>query len=400
MQFSQLAAAPDTLIFVDVDGVLNVGIKDENPKVPALDFSKDNLNACYSILRSGKASVDEADIVDKILSVEACSLGHLGEGYATYGEMLSNNPDSVGFDLIHVFVQRLAMMIRSAGPRRFVVLSSNWRKPAHAKKLQKLEMLIANALGEPFAFDAKTSLEEARDQSGRLQGIGAFIQHHIASSRNVAGPLRVLVLDDFHNRSLNGWKCDGNTINSTQDAEAYLQKYIPAHMSSTVKLVHTYTEWHTESGRLVQLGSGMTMNHFCDGMEFLMASMKQLVPPQDAKATAARKKHISHARLRAPPQLGRENIEEGGNTSSDNWSDSWSTDTYDAEQWSPSKVYTHNFSSPCSTKFDMEASSVHTTFDALASQRPIVYGTGYPSYHAPCDTYSASLSYPYPYPSY
>jgi len=375
MQFSQLATTaspPDTLIFVDVDGVLNVGIKDENPKVAALDFSKDNLSSCYAILRSGRASADEADIVDKILSVEACSLD-LAEGFATYGELLSNNPDSlVGFDLILTFVQRLAMMIRMAGPQRLVVLSSNWRKPAHAKKLQKLEMLIAAMLGEPFAFDARTSLEEARDHAGRLQGIGAFIQDHVASFQKLAGPLRVLVLDDFHNRPLNGWRCDGNTISSTKDVEAYLKKFIPPHLSSAVKLIHTYTEWYTQSGRLVQLGSGLTANHFIDGMDFLMNSMKQPVPPQYSKSMAARKNKNATARLRPPPQLGQENSEEGE-------FDSCSTSTCDAEQCSPSMVYAENYSSPFSIKCDMEASSVHTTFDAVASQRPIVSATGYPS---------------------
>jgi len=373
MQFSELATAaspPDTLIFVDVDGVLNVGIKDTNPVVPALDFSKDNLSSCYSILRSGRASAEEADIVDKILSVEAHSLEPFGEGFVTYGELLSNNPDSlVGFDLIFAFVQRLAMMIRIAGPQRLVVLSSNWRKPAHAKKLQKLEMLIAVVLGEPFAFDARTSLEEARDHAGRLQGIGSFIQDHVASFQKLAGPLRVLVLDDFHNGPLNGWKCDGNTISSAQDAEAYLKKIIPAHLSSAVKLIHTYTEWHTESGRLVQLGSGLTANHFVDGVDFLM---KQPVPPQDSKSAAARKNKSANARFRPPPKLGRENIEECE-------FDSCSTSTWDTEPYSPSQVYVENFSSPLPIKCDMEASSVHTTFDAVASQRPIVFATGYTS---------------------
>eukprot|EP00930_Biecheleria_cincta_P075666 TRINITY_DN62842_c0_g1_i1.p1 TRINITY_DN62842_c0_g1~~TRINITY_DN62842_c0_g1_i1.p1 ORF type:complete len:373 (+),score=63.64 TRINITY_DN62842_c0_g1_i1:29-1147(+) len=357
-QLAMTASMPDTLIFVDVDGVLNVGIKDEDPAVPALDFSMANLSMCYEIHCSGRCSAKDVEILDKIFSVEACSLEFLGEGYATYGELLRNNPSSLpGLDLIAVFVQRLAMMIRVAGPRRLVVLSSTWRKPQHAKKLQKLEKLIATMLGEPFAFDARTSLEEGRDQAGRLKGIRGFIQDHVASSPKLAGPLRVLVLDDFHNHPLNGWKCDGHRISSAQDAEAYLKNGIPARLPGAVKLIHTYAEWHTEWGHLVQLGTGITMNHFRDGVEFMMTSMKQLVAPQDADFTAAPKKNIANAQPRPPPRLGLENIEDAE-------LDSCSPgivgvmDACDAEQCSASKESAEEYSSPLPVRCDMEGISV------------------------------------------
>lgn len=290
-----MTSSPDTLIFVDVDGVLNVGIRDENPAMPALDFSMENLSTCYSILNSGKVAAEDAATVDKILSVAAHSLEPLSEDYATYGELLTDNCNSLlDVDLIPVFVQRLAILIKAAGSRRLVVLSSTWRRSQHSKKARKLEKAIAAELGEPFVFDARTSLEENRDVAGRLKGIRAFIQDHVAASHRLVGPLRVLVLDDFHNRPLNGWKCDGNTISSAQDAEAYLKCGIPAHLSSSVRVIHTYAEWHAETGRLVEIGAGITMNHFRDGLEFLATPAKQLVPAQCMGYVVAPEKDITY----------------------------------------------------------------------------------------------------------
>lgn len=374
-----MASSPGTLIFVDVDGVLNVGIKDENPEMPALDFSMQNLSTCYSIRRSGKIAAEDAATVDKILSVAAHSLEPLSEDYATYQELLIDSCNSLqGLDLIHIFVQRLAKLIQAAGSQRLVVLSSTWRRPQHSKKTQKLEKAIASVLGEPFAFDARTSLEENRDVAGRLKGIRAFIQDHVAASETPAGPLRVLVLDDFHNRPLKGWKCDGNTISSTQDAEAYLKCGIPAHPSNAVRLIHTYAEWRTESGRLVQVGAGMTMNHFRDGLEFLTTAAKQLVPAQGVGSIAAPKKDITKTRLRSPPRLGLENI---GEVEFDSCSSGIEIDpdACDSEQCSPSKTPAEEFSSHYSMKRDTEVISIDTICAALDPKRPTGFATGYSS---------------------
>lgn len=211
-------------------------------------------------------------------------------------------------------------MIRVAGPRRLVVLSSTWRRPHHARKVELLEKAIAFMLGEPFRFDARTSLKEDRSVEGRLHGIRAFIEDYVAASQDIAGPLRVLVLDDFHNMPLNGWRCNGNTISSVRDVEAYLESSIPLYLSGAARLIHMYAEWKTEAGNLVQIGTGLTMNHFRDGVEFLTSSTQQL--PVDHKA-----------RSRWPYRFGLENIEEESECDScspETWSE---LDACDAENY-------------------------------------------------------------------
>jgi len=297
-----MALSPETLIFVDIDGVLNVGIRDGSGKMAPISFSVDNLNKALGELQKMQhgfeIDLESANTVDRIISVAVHSLEDVDEESTTYHELLTNSPHAPGnLDLIYIFVRRLAIMIRVAGPRRLVVLSSTWRKPQYARKVQQLEKAIAVMLGEPFAFDARTSLKEDHSVAGRLNGIRAFIEDYVAASQNLAGPLRVLVLDDFHNTPLNGWKCNGNPMSSVRDVEAYLEGSIPLYLGGAARLIHTYAEWKTESGRLVQIGSGMTANHFRDGVEFLSSSSQQL--PLDQKARSYRR-----------PRLGLENIEE------------------------------------------------------------------------------------------
>jgi len=320
-----MALSPETLIFVDIDGVLNVGIRDGGGKMAPISFSLDNLNKALGVLQKiqhgGEIDVESANTVDKLVSVALHSLEDVDEESTTYHELLTNSPHAPGnLDLIYIFVRRLAIMIRVAGPRRLVVLSSTWRKPQYARKVEQLEKAIAVTLGEPFAFDARTSLKEDRSVAGRLNGIRAFIEDYVAASQNMAGPLRVLVLDDFHNTPLNGWKCNGYPMSSVRDVEAYLEGSIPLYLGGAARLIHTYAEWKTESGRLVQIGSGMTANHFRDGVEFLSSSSQQL--PLDQKARSYRR-----------PRLGLENIEEETTEYDSCSSETFSEDACEAEKY-------------------------------------------------------------------
>lgn len=336
-------AGPDTLIFVDVDGVLNVGIKDDDPKSQALSLSLENLTHCYETQHRATDPASLA-IMDKLLSASRLNLESLGEEYATYEELLSCN-DALDLDVMLVFVQRLAMIIRAAGPRRLVVLCSSWRRPQHGEKIQKLEKLISNMLGEPFAFDERTPLKEDQGATGRLRGIHSFIQAHVAArgtSQQQVGPLRLLVLEDFHITPFDGWRCDGKIVSSVQDAESYLKSAVPEQVPSRVRIVYPYAEWRTDSGRLVQAGTGLTMKHFRNGMDFLMTAPTPLVLPQDCSA--------------------REKVALAS------WSSHWTgmdTDAWDAEQCTPSKASEDEFSSQGSI---MEATSIASTADALAFQ--------------------------------
>jgi len=286
------AATPQTLIFVDVDGVLNVGVNDgkSNP----ICFSMSNLERC-EILQHTTLDPADSGIVDRLVAVSTRTLENSGENpHTTYKNMASGEVGDL--DVVDVFVRRLAQLIRAAGPQRLVVLSSTWRTPKNAGKVVKLEALISAALKKPFTFDAKTSLSESRGAAGRLKGIRAFIEEHCGHM--LASTLRVLVLEDFHASPMNSWTCDGAIIASELDAEAYLHKCIPSHIQLAVKLLHTYDEWRTASGLQVQVGSGLMMKHFARGMAFLLrepdsadqvvVSKPVICPGYDADLSAGR----------------------------------------------------------------------------------------------------------------
>mmetsp|Transcript_77864 Transcript_77864/g.242583 ORF Transcript_77864/g.242583 Transcript_77864/m.242583 type:complete len:260 (+) Transcript_77864:104-883(+) len=155
-----------------------------------------------------------------------------------------------------------------------VVLSSLWQRPQHRERRERLERAISEQLGSPFAFDARTGPRDESTAPGRLRAIGDFLSDLCAWRAELGGDagLRVLVLEDFHITALDGWPCDGEPMESTAAVERYLQQRALSPMDLSVKLIHTYDEWRTPSGLLMQVGAGLTLHHYCQAARFLGSS--------------------------------------------------------------------------------------------------------------------------------
>eukprot|EP00401_Gymnodinium_catenatum_P080739 CAMPEP_0117567296 /NCGR_PEP_ID=MMETSP0784-20121206/57527_1 /TAXON_ID=39447 /ORGANISM="" /LENGTH=136 /DNA_ID=CAMNT_0005365149 /DNA_START=180 /DNA_END=587 /DNA_ORIENTATION=+ len=109
------------LIFVDIDGVLNVGIKDGDHPI---DLSEDNVMKAKFVTDPMNAKLmTRANRIaaDRLLSVITRSLETAGEsGPSTYEHFSCPTTSNVS----DRFVERLAKLIEAAGPHRHVVLSS------------------------------------------------------------------------------------------------------------------------------------------------------------------------------------------------------------------------------------------------------------------------------------
>lgn len=253
----------DTLIFVDVDGVLNVGARDDGG-APVMLHS-DGLEDALKLW--GKHETHPMrDTIERLVSISRRPLDH-GEG-TTFSRLASSGSAEVS----DVLVGRLAELIRAAGERRLVVLSSRWK--SHLKRVQRLERSIAEHLQVPFKFDAKTAPDEASTPEGRLEAIGDFLAGFWEWRGSIQGSLRALVLEDFHITPM-GWSCGGVVIPTVEAAEGYLRRRLLAAAASMpaptldVKLVHTYDEWRTPRGLRVQVGAGLTLKFFCQASRAL-----------------------------------------------------------------------------------------------------------------------------------
>lgn len=242
--------ACQTLVFVDADGVVNVGIRDQPGQSPLL--------LCESNLARCKLAVNATGPSAIIKSVASREIGHGDDGsYAKF----ATQPGS--FDISTILAQRLGRIIDSAGPRCTMVLSSSWRKPSHHKRVVALEAALSEHCGRPLAFNERTG-PGGDEPEKRLWLIGNFVQEYSSQHR---GPLRVLVLDDFAASHPNRWKIPN--INSVSSVEETLRRRSANPESTYVKLVHTYEEWLTDSGAQVQIGSGLTMKKVCEAECFL-----------------------------------------------------------------------------------------------------------------------------------
>jgi len=130
----------DTLIFVDVDGVLNIGIFD--PTGRPLELSTHNVETALKHwgVREGHS---QRDCIERIVEVYSHEVGH-GEA-STYEEFLADPKSGVSA----VLVGRLARIITTAqeGSNNVeVVLSSSWRKPQHAVRVGALEGVLSSVL--------------------------------------------------------------------------------------------------------------------------------------------------------------------------------------------------------------------------------------------------------------
>ena len=175
------------MVCLDVDGVLNVGVKDP-PAKPIL-LSGDNVSRA---LRAGSAlGAKIVDVCGRLLQ------GQAPGSSAAYSELASNASTGVS----EVLVGRLAEVLREAGDGRLVVLASSWRGPSHRPKVERLEECISHALGEPFRFDDMTKFCKDSSPAARLECIGDYVSDHCDGWQSSA---RVLVLEDFHISPLKG----------------------------------------------------------------------------------------------------------------------------------------------------------------------------------------------------
>lgn len=232
--------AVGTVVFVDVDGVLNVGIRDP-PKSP-LNLTIDNVSRARCT--EGRASAVILSVCERLQHGQACG------GSATYSELVADSRTGAS----EVLLGRLADVLREAGDGRFVVLSSSWREPRYRLKVELLEERISHALGEPFCFDDTTGACKDSCPTKRLACIGDYV------SRNCGGwqrSARVLVLEDFHISPLRGWSIDDLPVQGAADVEGYLKSRAAPTSDLSVLLAHTFDQWLTPEGP-VQIGSGLS----------------------------------------------------------------------------------------------------------------------------------------------
>lgn len=257
------ALQDEVLLFVDVDGVLNVAIRDVYRQPVALTDA--NVVSAYSKWDEREGRGDKTAI-ERVCSTYSRQLEH--DEHSTYAKFASDPLSGVS----DVLVNRLAVLISLLGKRCKVVLSSSWRHPRHADRVAMLEKLLADHLGKPFEFDARTRMRnDDSTPGGRLEAIAEYIDEYCATLPQVSGSsaqLKVLVLDDFHVHALD-WSSGGKLIDSTDSMEEYLETRAPAHVNLSARAIHTYDQWHTIDGLQVEIGAGLSLEHFKRAKSFL-----------------------------------------------------------------------------------------------------------------------------------
>jgi hypothetical protein len=171
-----------------------------------------------------------------------------------------------------LLVARLARLIEAAGPRCKVVLSSTWRLPKHVQRAGMVEAALSRHLGRHFAFDARTAIRDDRTPELRLQCIADFAAEHCKRAPTSVKQLRALVLEDFHTTPFGTWHCGLKKMDSADAVEKHLRSRLPAHIDASVRLIHTYDEWTTSAGLVVQIGCGLTGGHLKRALDFLQAA--------------------------------------------------------------------------------------------------------------------------------
>lgn len=253
----------ETLIFVDVDGVLNVGIHDEG-KAPLLLRDEDVQTAMKLAKRGYKGP--EASCVEKLSSLATSQVGFNEND--TYEKLMTRQ----GAEVAEILVQRLEEVIEKAGDCQ-VILSSSWRRPHHRNRRRLLENRIAHYLGKPFHFHSATPMyREERTAADRLETVGEYVADFCTDSKEKLGLVRVLMLEDFFITPMDGWKCRGHSVASVSAAEQVLLSYaksaLPATSDVRVKVCHCYSE--VTCGKLkMQVGTGLTQRLFEEAKSFV-----------------------------------------------------------------------------------------------------------------------------------
>lgn len=258
----------DTVIFVDVDGVLNVGIKD-GLNSPML-LNETSMEFATTRRHNTSLAQMTQESVERLLSVMHRTPGKEEEG--TY----RNFACVEGCDVSELLIERLARLIRAAGAERSVVLSSNWRHSRHSKKVEDLESRISKHLGNDFQFDARTDWVRERCAADRMKCIGDHVRSLFMSGCVGSKPLKVLVLDDFSATPLSGWTCGRRQIHSAAHVEAYLRSCAPEQAHVSAKLIHTFDEWLTPGHLELQLGTGLSLAHCKEAEHFLVVAPPNL----------------------------------------------------------------------------------------------------------------------------
>jgi len=278
-------SAFETLIFVDIDGVLNIGIHDGASPIM---FNEQNCELAGKYRAGGSTSIQ----VQKMLSVMERPSGSNEAAGATLRSLACRGSELCSDPL----VARLAAIISAAtvatdaadagagagAGRLRVVLASNWRKPKYVEKVRGLEQLLSRHLNRPFTFDDTTRDGEEKVAADRLGCIGDYVQGRCREAwaaeekcgaaeggQSAPSELRVLVLDDFFITPMNGWECEGTTIRSVNDAEAYLRGCAPSSAKVSVRILHPYQEWKSQGGIKVQVAHGLTQQHCRQAAAFL-----------------------------------------------------------------------------------------------------------------------------------
>ncbi|CAK0911511.1 unnamed protein product, partial [Prorocentrum cordatum] len=249
----RLPSDVDTVIFVDVDGVLNVGAKD-NGGTPIL-LNDSNIRLARTMWTK-RENHPERQTVETLMAV--CQKMLDGES-ETLAKLATQGSSHVS----DVLVGRLAEIVSMAGPRAITVLSSTWQAARYKRRLEDLERSLTEWLGRAFSFDATTgSLEET--PSGRLRAMGNCVAEltsrgGAAAAAAEAGRLRVLLLEDFFISALRGaWSLDGQAMDSPAAVEEYIGSRVLPPATARVMLIHTYSEWVIYDGSLLRCGVGLT----------------------------------------------------------------------------------------------------------------------------------------------
>lgn len=252
----------ETLIFVDCDGVFNVGIRDTPGQSPIL-LCDANLARCEKGAATSSPSSNCGSAAHIIACAAAHDIGHGDDG--TYSKFATASGSS---DICPLFAKRMADIIRHAGPNYVMVLSSSWRKACHQARVIALEAALSKFSGQSIKFGSRTR-PGGDEPEKRLEIIGDFVREYSTNRNNPAAPLRVLVLDDFAATHPRSWSFS-ERIWSKESVEECLRERSAQPNLTYVKLVHTYDEWTTDFGVQVQIGSGLTEAKVCEAECFLL----------------------------------------------------------------------------------------------------------------------------------
>lgn len=247
----------EVLIFVDVDGVLNVGCRD--PGRSPIPLEQGNVDVAESLLRGNPSS--PCKCAERIIAVCKRPLEHGEDG--TFSDFICTSPT----DITNIFVERLATLITAAGENCKVILSSTWRLPNYQNRRKMLESILAKYLNKPFTFDDITDVRVERTPAERIVSIGNYVAQY-CHKRSSSQSLRVVVLEDLFVTGLHGWSLEGTVVSDETAIEQYLECRAFG-VNVTARFVHTYHEFISAKGLLTQIGCGLTAEHMCRAGELL-----------------------------------------------------------------------------------------------------------------------------------